>query len=173
MFVLSREGSELEVVVQDTRGSSKQTIQFEVNLVNIRPSTSKCLLLHRRGEHTLWSEADILSHDRLALTLASQGQRASKRHAGKSLLRRSDAAEVEALQGEVDRFAAGWLESRGVVESRGEDVLDGDVWLALRGDSDGCESDVDDVKAVPGEAFVHANGLQRCYWDSDSNIVEL
>jgi hypothetical protein len=119
MLVLGRESSELHIVVQDTRSSTKQTAQLEVNLINIRPSTSKSLLLHGRREQASWSETDILLHDRLALTLASQGQRASKRHTGHSLLRRSNASEVEALQREVDRLAAGWLESRGVVESSG------------------------------------------------------
>ena len=149
MFVLSCEGSELHIVVQNTRGSSKQTFELEVNLVNVRPSTGECLLLHWRDEQALGSKADILGHDCLALTLASQSQRASEGYTGDSLLRRSDAAEVEALQREVDRFAAGRLESRGVVKSRRQDVLDGDVWLALGSDSNGCESDVDDVKAVP------------------------
>jgi len=51
--------------------------------------------------------------------------------------------------------------------------LDGNIWLGLRGDSDGCEGDVDNVEAGPRKAFVGANGLQRCYWDCDGDVVEL
>ena len=153
--------------------SSNKTIQLEVNLVNVRPSTGECLLLHWRGEQALGSKADILGHDCLALTLASQSQRASEGYTGDSLLRRSDAAEVEALQREVDRFAAGRLESRGVVEPRGQEVLDGDVGLGLSSDANGSESDVDDVEAVPVETFVGADGLQGRYWDGDGNVVKL
>jgi len=173
MFNSGREGSELHIVVQNTGSSSKQTIQLEVNLVNVRPSASKGLLLHGRREQTRRGETDILGHDCLALALASQFQRASKRDAGDGLLGRSDAAEVEALQGEVDCLAAGWLEGRGVVEARGQDVLDGDVGFGLSGDANGSESDVDDVEAVPRETFVGANGLQGCYWNGDGDVVEL
>lgn len=119
MFNLNREGSKLHIVVQNTGSSSKQTIQLEVNLINVRPSASKSLLLHRRREQTRRGETDILRDDRLALALASQFERAREGYAGDGLLRRSDAAEVEALQGEVGRFAAGWLKSCGAVESRG------------------------------------------------------
>ena len=72
MLVLDREGSELNIVVQNTGSSSKKTIQLEVNLVNVRPSTSKSLLLHGRREQTRRGETDILSYDRLALAFASQ-----------------------------------------------------------------------------------------------------
>jgi len=51
--------------------------------------------------------------------------------------------------------------------------LDGDVGLALRGDANGSESDVDDIEAVPVETFVGANGLQGCYRNGDGNVVEL
>ena len=174
MITLDREGSELHIVVQDTgSSSSKQAIQLEVNLINVSPSASKSLLFHGRREQACWGETDILRHNRLALALASQLQRASKGHAGDSLLRRSDAAEVEALQGEVCCFAAGWLQSCGVVETCGQDVLDGDVGLGLRGYANRCETDVDDIEAIPCEAFVGADGLQGCYWDSDGDVVEL
>ena len=173
MFILDREGSELHIVVQDTCSSSKQTIQLEVDLINVRPSASESLLLHGRREQARRGETDILRHDRLALTLACQFQRAREGYAGDSLLRRSDAAKVEALQGEVDRLAAGWLEGRGVVESCGKDVLDGDVGFGLSSNANGSESYVDDVEAVPCEAFVGADGLQGCYWDCDGDIVEL
>lgn len=72
MLVLDREGSELKIVVQNTGSSSKKTIQLEVNLVNVRPCTSKSLLLHGRREQTRRGETDILSYDRLALAFASQ-----------------------------------------------------------------------------------------------------
>lgn len=119
MFDLDIEGSELHIIVKDTGSSTKQTAKLEVNLINVRPSSSEGLLLHGRHEQAGRGETDVLGHDCLALTLASQSQRACKRYAGDSLLRRSDAAEVEALQGEVDGFAAGWLESCGVVEACG------------------------------------------------------
>lgn len=77
------------------------------------------------------------------------------------------------MQGEIDGFAAGWLESCSVVEACGEDVLDGDVRLALRSDADGCELSVDGVEAVPREAFVDTDGLQGCYWNGDGDVVEL
>lgn len=173
MFNSNREGSELHIVVQDTGSSSKKAVQLEVDLVNVRPGASKGLLLHGRREQASRCETDVLRHNRLALTLASQFQRTSKGYAGDSLLRRSDATEVEALQGEVDRFAVSWLEGRGVVEARGQDVLDGDVRFGLSSNANGSEGYVDDVEAVPRETFVGANGLQGCYWDSDSNVVEL
>ena len=86
MVDLDREGRELNVVVQDTRSSSKQTIKLEVNLINIRPEASKSLLLHGRREQASWRETDVLSDDRLAVALASQGQRTGKRDAGNGLL---------------------------------------------------------------------------------------
>jgi len=170
---LGCEGSELHVVVQNTRSSTKQTIQLEVNLINIGPSTSKSLFLHGRRKQAGRGETDILCHDRLALALAGQSQRARKRHACHGFLRRSDAAEVEALQGEVNGFAGGWFESRGVVEARGQDVLHGDVGLSLSSNADGCKSDVDHVEAVPVETFVDADGLERCHRDGDGDVVEL
>jgi hypothetical protein len=173
MVDLDREGRELNVVVQDTGSSSKQTVQLEVNLINIGPSASKSLLLHVGREQARRREADILGHNSLALALASQSQRARKRHTGDSLLRRSDAAEVEALQGEVGRLAAGGLESCGVVEACGEDVLDGDVRLRLRCDSDRREGNVDGVETVPVEALVGADGLEGCYGDCNFDVVKL
>lgn len=86
MFVLDVEGSELHIVVQDTCSNRKQTAQLKVNLVNVRPSASKSLLLHGRREQARRCEADVLSNDGLALTLASQGQGASDRHTSHSLL---------------------------------------------------------------------------------------
>lgn len=51
--------------------------------------------------------------------------------------------------------------------------MDGDVGFSLRSNTNGCESDVNDVEAIPCEALVGADGLQGCYWDSDSDVVEL
>lgn len=97
ILILNREGSELHIVVQDTGSSGKKAVQLEVNLVNVRPGASKGLLLHGRREHASRCETDVSLHNRLALTLASQFQRTSKGYAGDSLLRRSDAAKVEAI----------------------------------------------------------------------------
>jgi len=46
----NRESGELNIVVQDTRSSSKQTIQLKVNLIDIRPGASKSLFLHSGRE---------------------------------------------------------------------------------------------------------------------------
>ena len=51
--------------------------------------------------------------------------------------------------------------------------MDGDVGLGLSSDANGSERDVDDVEAVPVETFVGADGLQGCYWNGDSDVVEL
>jgi hypothetical protein len=51
--------------------------------------------------------------------------------------------------------------------------LNGDVGLALRSDANGCELDVDDVEAVPVQAFVDADGLERCHGDGHGNVIEL
>lgn len=73
MFPLDREGSELHIVIQDTHSSSSnKTIQLEVNLINVCPSASESLLLHRRREQVRRGETDILRHDRFAFALAGK-----------------------------------------------------------------------------------------------------
>jgi hypothetical protein len=173
---LNGEGSEYDVVVQDAGSSRKQRSLLEVDLVNIRPSTSESLLLHighQAKECTRRREAYILRDNRLALALAGESKCARDRSACNSLLRRSNAAEVEALQREVGCLAADGLESRGVIEAGSEEILHGDVGFGLWCDSDGGERDVDDVETVPVETFVSADGLQRCYGNCDCNIIKL
>lgn len=170
---LNCECGELDVVVQDTNSSRKRSSLLEVNLIHIGPCTSESLLLHVRRQQTGRGEADLLRDNGLALTLASQCERTSDRHADYSLLGRGNATEVEALQGEVGRLAARGLESCGVVEAGAENVLHCNVGLRLCEDSGWCTADVDDVEAVPGKTFVSANGLQGCNGDGDCDIVEL
>jgi hypothetical protein len=97
--ILNGEGSVLHIVVQNTSSSSrKQTSLLEVDLINISPGTREDLLLHVRHKQPGRREADILSNNNLALTLASQSESASDGKAGDSLLCASDAPKVEALQ---------------------------------------------------------------------------
>lgn len=170
---LKSEGGELHIIVQDTSSSRKQSSLLEVDLINIGPRASKSLLLHVRGQQTRWSEADVLRDNSLALALAGQSKSASDGHTGHGLLRRGNAAKVEALQREVRSLAAGGLESCRAVETGTENVLDCDVGLGLRENAGGCDADVDDVEAVPGQALVGADGLERCYWKNDRDVVEL
>jgi hypothetical protein len=129
MAISNGEGSVLHIVVQNTSSSRKQPSLLEVNLINIGPSSGKDLLRHIGRQEPSRLEADILGNDDLALTLAGKLKCASNGHAGHGLLRRSDTSEVKALQTEVGRLITGGLESRGAVEPRAQDVLDGDVGL--------------------------------------------
>lgn len=135
------------------------------------------MLLHVRNEkasETLGCEADVLLDNNLALALASKGEGAGDSGAGKSLLRRGHAAEVEALQREVGGLGAGGLERRGVVQAVAtENVLDGYVGLALGCDAGHGVTNVDHVEAVPDEVLVGADGLQGEDGDGDGDVVEL
>jgi hypothetical protein len=174
MSILNREGSVLHIIVQDTGSSSrKQTSLLEVNLINIGPSTREDLLLHVRHKQPGRREADILSDNNLALTLASQSESTGDGQAGDSLLRAGDAAEVEALQREVGRLVAGGLQGRGAVEALAEDVLHGDVGVRVRFHASGGDGDVDHVEAVPVEASVGADGLEGCYGEDNFDVIEL
>jgi len=170
---LRGEGSKCNIVVQHASSGRQETLLLEVDLIYIGPRTSKVNLLHAAGQKTTGSKADILGNNSLAILLARKGQAASNRHARGGLLRGGDAAEVEALQGEVGDLGGSGLKGRDLVEAGGQDVLDGDVGLGLGSDADGGEGDVDDVEVVPGEAFVGADGLEGGDGDGDGDVVEL
>ena len=173
---LEGESGVLDVVVKHTGRSSKKTSLREVHLVNIGPGTGKLLLLHGRNEKasdTSRGEADVLSDNDLAIALASEFQSAGDGGAGSGLLRRGNAAKVEALQGKVLRLGAGGLEGGDGSDATAEDVLDGDVGLALGCDSGQGVSDVDHVESVPDEVLVGADGLQGERSVGNVDIIEL